>query len=182
MIALLFSLFACVDGGIVSLTECEVSTEPAIGAWTEPFLVDIAQGCDAQTNPSGWSIYDGRVDAVEGRLADLSFRKSASNQNADEGPSIDVSWWLLQAGDTAPDCTDVPVDPAVASGTWQQGQRELSLDAVAIWATDEEWELAPDGSTVHLYLATDGSDDPGTIRWWQRHVLSFTRSCPPTSG
>lgn len=182
MIALLLALFSCVDGGIVSLAECQVLTDPTVGEWTEPFVVDTSWPCDPQANPSAWSIYDGRVDAVDGRLADLSFRKSESNEDAASGPSIDVTWWLLQAEDEVPDCADVPLDPAVASGTWREGEGELSVEEVALWATDEDWELAPDGSAVHLYLATDGSDAPGTIRWWQRHVLSFTRDCPAGDG
>lgn len=176
--ALLLTLVGCIDAELVELADCAIETDPTVGAWTEAYTPDVASACDRDTHPYAWAIYDARIDAVQGHVASLSFRKTAEDSEAEDGPSVDLTWWILQSDESWRDCADIQGDEVIANGGWDAGVTELFVGGVPIWATEDDWVDTLHGETVYLYLATDGRDEPGVRRWWQRLPLGFTKSCP----
>ena len=151
---------------------CTVSLDAPLGTWTPNFVPDTNCSCGA-SQPSCHAIYLGRVDAVLGNLADLSFTKTTG-----QPPSVDVRYWLVVGAADEPSCLDLPSFVERKSGIWNHQAAILSLDAFPIWPSESDFEAAADGDTKKLFVITGGSDGPDQRTWFEKTSLTFKKTCP----
>ncbi len=150
---------------------CEIALSPNAGEWTEKFAADTSCEC-TENNTDCHTLYQGRIDAVEGNQATLSFQKVSGG-----APSTDVSYWIAVGEDDHPSCVDLEEFTVRASGIWSTSEEVLTVDLVDIWPTEDDFHRDEDGAMKRLFIITGGGDLPKHRIWFQETTLRFTRTC-----
>lgn len=160
--------------------QCPPQTTPTIGTWTEayPFQGEACTECNISDSDFSdcHRLYVGRVDAVRGNLADLSFEKTMNGGP----PSVVIRYWVLAAPMADFTCKsktelDVYSLDVRAEGYWTPDERVLILKDVPIWPTEGEFVSATVGEQVHILLTTGGRGVEEIPTWSTRDALSFTK-------
>lgn len=160
---------------------CVPDVSPSIGEWT-PAYVFHGESCNECSHDISHfadcrHLFVGRVDAVNGNKANLSFEKTMNGGP----PSVVIRWWILAVPMANPTCqpfenlalADLDVR---AEGYWTPDERILFVQDVPIWPTQETFEVALPGDQVHLFLITGGRDGPELPTWITKDALSFTKA------
>lgn len=163
--------FGCAAGVCNEPPNCEVSSFPEVGEWTEIFEPNTDCTC-APSDLTCHALWQGRIVEIDGNEAVLEFRKASDGQ----GPSVDVDYWVMETPTVTPGCDIIDVATVRETGEWPALLAPLEV-RVPIWATQSAYDVAPAGDQVHLMMVSGGGGREHLRTWWTLFPLTFSKSC-----
>ena len=154
--------------------ECTVAVSPLTGEWTPGFNYQYPDYCTCSPgDPSCHSLYRGMVQQVSGNQATMAFAKWNGT-----GPSGPVHYWIL-AADGQPECHQLDSYEVRAEGDWFPSEVPLIVEDIDVFPTQQDCVEAPEGGTIHLFIATQGALPAAPGKWYfQKESVLFERVCP----
>jgi hypothetical protein len=148
---------------------CTIVASPAINSWTPNFVPQTNCSCTEQ-NTACHTLYQGRVNSINGNTANMSFKKTDGTP-----PSVSSSFWVV-VGEPFPSCTLLGAYVTRVSGNWANNIGTLNVN-VGIWPSLQDYEAAPNGETKDLFIITGGAGAPNDRTWFEKQAVTFTKVC-----